>query len=964
MEPVQIRLPDSRTRENLFTAKYAWLLRWALHFAQGDRPTAEDLVQDAFIRFVLAETKLRSAENIEALLYTYLKYAHLAHLRRLQRYPHEPLSIAEFDSLQLGLRESQGADQIDVQDTLRRIVAYACWRKESAKSASVLILRFFHGCYHDEIMGIARMTRKSVDTSLWEAREEVGLYLSDPGRLRIMHQAQPPEVIPKHVAFPSEQVIQELRRTILAARRTECWSSDLLLEQYRTEPSKPIEREMLAHIVSCASCLHLVTKFCNIAPPSGRSPEESAGPDRRSRRGSKKDGRISGNTVKRALQIARERAREVYEHRPRRLTVAVNGAIIASQGVTSPWTRQEIVLSGGTKPEFIEVMSEQGVCLLAMRIGSEPPDTPPEIRRETELSLGRRIEARLQFTSLGPLVEITYHDPSQVAETEPEPESEMVNDEARVEPQGSDFERFDSGEAPPSAPSSSLWSRVRARIAKIPADINPVFVATTLGALIILLLGLFWSRSIPKPTANGFLAHAIASQAKGAGVAAPGVVQQKVKIRTPKRTIERSIYRDAQGLRHRKAEKLTAKDMQLKTRLARANVSWDEPLSPLNYKEWRDGQRVTEDVVRRSGDNLLTLTSDVGDGEVERETLTVRARDFHPVERTVTFRNAETIEVAELDYSVSPWGPPNESLFDPLPRRGFSAPARVLVPPPVPLPVTTSVALPVLTKAELDEAELKTRLVLNQLHADTDERIHLSRDPTGIQVSGIVETGERKQELEAQLSAISYVTPSISTFQEMQTSQEEQPRSEPRPTVDTIQEFRQPSEPSLLEMYLKQKGWSLEKINDLSWQLLESSIAVSAEGKPIADLVSRFGNGDSLSPPARSAFDRLMANRQATLLSALQKEDELLDGAGVPRKSTGATTSASGSSLGDIAAQNRILCEELAKGDLNVEQSRSAEAKIVELRVAIDQTRTAAQHLTTPALNATTSTTTSSNSRP
>lgn len=29
---------------------------WALHFAQGDRPTAEDLVQDTYVRFVHTES--------------------------------------------------------------------------------------------------------------------------------------------------------------------------------------------------------------------------------------------------------------------------------------------------------------------------------------------------------------------------------------------------------------------------------------------------------------------------------------------------------------------------------------------------------------------------------------------------------------------------------------------------------------------------------------------------------------------------------------------------------------------------------------------------------------------------------------------------------------------------------------------------------------------------------------------
>lgn len=963
MEPLQIGLTDSRTRESLFAAKYDWLLGWALHFSQGDRATAEDLVQDAFIRFVLGETKLRSTENIEALLYTYLKYAHLAHLRRLQRYPYEPLSIAEFDSAQLGLRESRGADPIEVQDTLRRIVAYVCWRKESAKSASVLILRFFHGYYHEEVMRIGRMTRKSVDTSLWEAKEETRLYLSDPGRLRIMHQAEPPVVIPQHVALPSEQIIEELRRAILAACRTECLSSDLLLDHYRWEPSKPTERELLAHIVSCERCLGLVSEFIGIGPPSARSPEESTRASRRSRRGQKKDHPVSGNNLGRALRIARERAREVYEHRPRRLTVAVNGTVIASQGVSSSWTRQELALNAETKPEFIEVMSEQGVCLLAMRIASEPPDTPPEIRHETELSFGRRIEVRVQFTSVGPLVEITYHDPSPEAGSESNREPESVNGEALVETVGGNEEHPASGGAPGVAPSASLWSRLLARVA--PLDIKPVFAATALAVFAILLGVVFWSSGSPKPTATSFLANAIASRTEGTRAAERGVVHQKIRIRTPQRTVERSIYRDAQGLRHRKAEKLSTADAELETQLARANVNWDEPLSPPDYKAWHDAQQITRDDITRSSGSMLTLTSYVSGEEVAREALTVREPDFHPVKRTVTFSNAETIEVAEVDYSVLPWGPLTEPLFDPLPRQGFSAPAPSPSPSPDPSPAPPSadppVPLPLLAKSELDESELQARLVLNQLHADTDERIQLSRETTGIRVSGIVETEQRKKELDAQLAAISHVTPTMSTFAEMQTRRENQTASASGTAVGTIHEFRQPGQPSLLETYLKEKNWTLDKIAELSWQLLDSSIAVNSEGKLIAELISRFGSGGSLSPPARGALGSLVANHQSTLLSKLQKEDELLAQVGIPRESTGTANSVSEVSLADVSAENRVLCEELVKRNLNDEPNRSVEAQIARLRASIEQTRASAQRLTAAVLGETTSSTASGN---
>src|ERR1700733_14272886 len=115
MRLVKPKSIDSATPESIFMAKYEWLLRWALHFADGNYATAEDMVQDAFVRFTLAQPDLSLVENQEAILYTYLKYVHLAHLRRTQRYPFQQLSILEFDSIELGLRENPSADPIEVQ---------------------------------------------------------------------------------------------------------------------------------------------------------------------------------------------------------------------------------------------------------------------------------------------------------------------------------------------------------------------------------------------------------------------------------------------------------------------------------------------------------------------------------------------------------------------------------------------------------------------------------------------------------------------------------------------------------------------------------------------------------------------------------------------------------------------------------------------------------------------------------
>jgi DNA-directed RNA polymerase specialized sigma24 family protein len=59
--------PDER-RERLFTERYEGLLSWAMRLTSQQREAAEDLVQDAFVQFMLGRTRLEEIENIDGYL--------------------------------------------------------------------------------------------------------------------------------------------------------------------------------------------------------------------------------------------------------------------------------------------------------------------------------------------------------------------------------------------------------------------------------------------------------------------------------------------------------------------------------------------------------------------------------------------------------------------------------------------------------------------------------------------------------------------------------------------------------------------------------------------------------------------------------------------------------------------------------------------------------------------------------
>lgn len=926
---------ESLAPEAIFAERYDWLLKWALYFSQGDQSEAEDLVQDAFVRFVVSEPELKEPERIEALLYTYLKYVHLSHVRRTQRYPHQELPLVDFDSIYLAIRETPSVDLIEVQDTLRRIVAYLTWRKEKAKSASILLLRFFHGYRKDEIMQIGLLSDCVVANGLMRAREEARLHLAgDDEHILAIHQAVPPVLFPKGVAIPHDQFLAELRRSILETCQGPCLSREELLSRYQRLSPKPIECKLLAHIVSCERCLDLVSKLHGIPPLSGHSPEEMTGSNRRTRLGLKARGTGEGGP-RRVLRIAHQRLWELYDHQPKQLMVAVNGRIIASRDVSSATSKLEVEISRETKIEFIEIVSEQGVCLLGMPVNLVPPEAPPEMRHSAKLPNGRSVEMVLRFTSIGPFVDISYSDPSlpllpATAADELE-DSETNYDLEIAQPLQKRHE--DSG----NRSAFGLLQLLRlAHPFRLPL-MNSLLTTALVLSVASFLCFFLWMKQRPiNVTANTLLVKAEAWDPAITKSDRQGVVLQKIRIKTPRTAFEHTLYRDAQGVRVPKAPILSPGEEQWTARLTGANVNWEDPLSASSYQDWHDSQRSREDEVRRTGSNLLTLKTTVPQGEVAQETITVRESDFHPVARTVEFRDSSTVEIAELEYNVLPWQPASEQWFEPLAAIPSSGSLHSSILPRLPH---------VLSEDEFDEAELGAQLALRQAGADTSERIEIVRNPNSIVVRGIVATEARKHEIETHLDLVPHVVAALYTFQEVEN------RHVAGTEITSLKQASSVEGISPLEDYLVRQGQNHEAIGELGHQLFNSSVEVHQEGKAIASLLERFPPGQALTANAQASLNALLGDHRQKMLAALQTEEKLLTKISI---ATGSEYGAASSgNLADASATNVSLCGELIS-DSN-EHPRSAQTILPELNHSIAQLRAILDHVSlhVPALSST-----------
>jgi hypothetical protein len=415
-----------------------------------------------------------------------------------------------------------------------------------------------------------------------------------------------------------------------------------------------------------------------------------------------------------------------------------------------------------------------------------------------------------------------------------------------------------------------------------------------------------------------------------------GVVVQTVRIRTSKRKLERTVYRDVEGRRNPKRNALDSEDASLQDTLAEAGVIWADPLSAASFDYWHGHEAIQEDVVKRSGTGLLTLTTTVSDPDVASESLTVRESDFHTVGKTIHLRSEETIEIAEVSYGVFPWISINPDLFEPLslvsPKLDGGTHAALLLHMATPL-----------TDMQLDEAELSTRLVLENLQLDDSNQLALRREPDGIHVQGVVLSSDDKRRLQSELHMVPHVVASILTVDEMNARPD---------TGSEITKVKQTSvavaEPSSLERYLTEKGVGRDSAGPLAQQLVDSSFNANHESKAITELLERFAQNNRLSPAARTSLSQLLVQHKAALLNALQEEQRQLNTlnltSSVPDVGTGPVQD-NADALRSAAEHNFSLCMELTSG--SNASARSAQDIAPQLAASIAQLRAETLRLST-----------------
>ncbi|HEY6242543.1 MAG TPA: RNA polymerase sigma factor, partial [Pyrinomonadaceae bacterium] len=421
-----VRQPD---HEEAFLQRYTRLRSWARRLVQNDPQQAEDLLHDVFLQFTVSHPDLSTIENLDAYLHTMLRNMHLSQLRQLARVSAGTRSLIDYESARAGLETLKREAEAQACDELRRICQYALLRKSTSKIASVLILRFFHGYYPVEIARIIRKSPGAVDQALSRARAEARAFLSDPNSLAfITSTTESSRVNAEHADIPTEDLLLELQALIFASASGDCFAEDEL-----RAGNGEVSSQWLAHVVSCRSCLDRVNEILGLPLMSTRYPTNTLTKDKKDKR--KSDGGPEGGAGTGAgpgggdgddfLSNHRRRVKELLDHRPQQLRVAVNGFILGTQSVTSELSNQALSVSLEERIRFIEVFSEREVRLLFCGV-EPPPDGPAEYQQRVELSDGRRLELSVDFAESRPQVNVTYSDPGLLTAAQSETSDQVL----------------------------------------------------------------------------------------------------------------------------------------------------------------------------------------------------------------------------------------------------------------------------------------------------------------------------------------------------------------------------------------------------------------------------------------------------------------------------------------------------------------------------------------------------------
>jgi len=766
------------SHEDIFLQRYQWLRDWSLQLTQHDQEQAEDLVHDVFIQFTMVRPDLAGIQNIEGYLYTMLRNMRLSNLRRAARAPSRPLSILDFDSAEVVLRTVGPRERIEVREQLWLICQYACVRKETSKAGSILILRFFHGYYPGEIAQILKGPRRAVDDWVSIARREAKRFLENPAE-PIAWKTGNPEHRSDSISGDTVDFLEGPRRAIFRSRKGTCLTDKALRELYLETDEHPIDCAFLSHLVSCPNCLETINDILGLPPASDRYPTDMLGPDIGGSNAPRRDRSSSKPPNRFAATLAR-RARDVFDHSPTELSLAVNGFVLSSQTLGPDLTRQTLTVNTSEKVGFVEAFSEQGIRLLYLPV-DQPPDGPVEQSAEVEFGGGRTLSLSIGFSGSWPVVSAVYRDPQCKLADLPDqsPDQSMPDDcPAAAEP----VPRVRAGRAEILGlrPAAVSW------LAALRRWVRPSTITAALAVLLILavLIVPFRGPSVSaaelltragaaEETAQktpGALIHRVFDFEKRAAKDGAPAIRHRIetwldpskgiqarRVFDEKNRIVAAEWTNYDGLRWVYQPDAALQFQQEPQRNAKAILEtgdlWQLNLSAQDFSAIV-GQIGMASVTRQADTYVISYrnASSAGSNLLQEARITLTRTDLHAVEQSLVVRQGgEAIEYKFVENTLDrvrrqQAGP---SIFQIAPELMTGVPGPKSVTPSPATPDASNNPAPAsLTTQELSNLALDALYQLHRVGACTEEQATVSRTSAGgLRIQAVVASEKRKRDI-------------------------------------------------------------------------------------------------------------------------------------------------------------------------------------------------------------------------
>jgi hypothetical protein len=423
-------------------------------------------------------------------------------------------------------------------------------------------------------------------------------------------------------------------------------------------------------------------------------------------------------------------------------------------------------------------------------------------------------------------------------------------------------------------PLRALWRRA----ARAAADISvPAWVTTAASLLLFIALPYLSVVQPARLTAGEFLARICKRPATHVNVR-QAAAYRRVRIRRGTQVFERTLQHP-----HTRSAPATPPDRELLEALKIARVDWNDPLNPADFAAWHRSVEHPRDVIRDSPASITLETTLTGDSQLRAVSFTVNREDWRPLSHHIEFRGQPAIDVNELPLE------PSE------PVAAHRSSPRVALPEAGPKQDTSKP-----TTEQLDDAEVRLREVLHDLHADQYAAPVIRRGTGEIALLAFAPSSAQGAEIGEAVRDIPFVsqrivTPASAGFSQQsaapaQAAQEGGPMAAQEGGPPAAHTARAP-----LAESLRRYCGGLNQANAYLAALAESHSEALMAASALRSLADRYSEADwsLLSPELRARLGRLVDDyvtrlrRSARLYDALASPvlDAMLRETGT-RKST------------------------------------------------------------------------------